>query len=146
MTKLTTLDLSPFYRQAVGFDRLFDRIVNNIEHASSTNYPPYNIIETGENTWEVQVAVAGFGQGDINVQVKDGDLIITGEKENHDLPEGQVYRHQGISARKFIRTFSLGEYMEVKNAVVKDGILSVSCEREIPEAAKPKTIAITYTN
>lgn len=145
MTKLTTLDLSPFYRQAVGFDRLFDRIVNNIEHSSSTNYPPYNIVETSENTWEVQVAVAGFTQGDINVQIKDGDLIITGEKTT-DLPEGHIYRHQGISARKFIRTFSLGEYMEVKSAVVKDGILSISCEREIPEAAKPKSIAITYAN
>lgn len=145
MTKLTTLDLSPFYRQAVGFDRLFDRIVNNIEHASSTNYPPYNIIETSENTWEVQVAVAGFGEGDVDVQVKDGDLIITGEKTS-DLPEGHVYRHQGISARKFIRTFSLGEYMEVREATVKDGILTVKCVREVPEAAKPKSIAITYVN
>lgn len=145
MTKLTTLDLSPFYRQAVGFDRLFDRIVNNIEHASTTNYPPYNIIETSENTWEVQVAVAGFSQGDIDVQVKDGDLIITGDK-SHELPEGHVYRHQGISARKFIRTFSLGEYMEVRSATVKDGILSVCCERELPEAAKPKSIAITYVS
>lgn len=145
MTKLTTLDLSPFYRQAVGFDRLFDRIVNNIEHASGNNYPPYNIVETGENSWEVQIAVAGFSQGDINVQLKDGDLIITGDKLT-ELPEGHVYRHQGISARKFIRTFSLGEYMEVKGAVVKDGILTVTCQREIPEAAKPKSIAITYVN
>lgn len=145
MTKLTTLDLSPFYRQAVGFDRLFDRIVNNIEHASTSNYPPYNIIETGENSWSVEVAVAGFGEGDINVQVKDGDLIITGEK-NSELPEGHIYRHQGISARKFMRTFSLGEHMEVRGATVKDGVLTITCVREIPEAAKPKSIAITYTN
>ena len=145
MTKITTLDLSPFYRQAVGFDRLFDRIINNIEHSSGTNYPPYNIIETGENSWDVQVAVAGFSEGDIDVQVKDGELVITGDKD-HDLPDGHVYRHQGISARKFIRTFNLGEYMEVKAAMVKDGILTVTCEREIPEAAKPKTIAITYAS
>ena len=145
MTKLTTLDLSPFYRQAVGFDRLFDRIVNNMEHAVEKNYPPYNIIETGENSWEVQVAVAGFGQGNIDVQVKDGELIITGDKAS-ELPEGHIYRHQGISSRRFIRTFTLGEYMEVKSATVKDGILSVTCVREIPDAVKPKSIAITYAN
>lgn len=145
MTKITSFDLTPFYRNAIGVDRLFDRIVNQIDHAA-TNYPPYNIVETGENTYQVQVAVAGFGQGDIDVSVKDGELIIVGDKKNHDLPEGHIYRHQGISARKFIRTFSLADYVEVKSAVIKDGILTVTLEREIPEAAKPKSIAITYEN
>lgn len=145
MTKLTTLDLSPLYRQAVGFDRLFDRIVNNLEHTNATNYPPYNIIETSENSWEVQIAVAGFGEGSIDVQIKDGELIVTGDKST-ELPQGHVYRHQGISSRKFIRTFTLGEYMEVKSASVKDGILSVACVRELPDAVKPKSIAITYAN
>jgi molecular chaperone IbpA len=145
MTKITSFDLTPFYRNAIGVDRLFDRIVNQIDHAA-TNYPPYNIVETGENTYQVQVAVAGFGQGDIDVSVKDGELIITGEKKTHDLPEGHIYRHQGISARKFIRTFSLADYVEVKSAVIRDGILTVALEREIPDAAKPKSIAITYEN
>jgi molecular chaperone IbpA len=145
MTKITSFDLTPFYRNAIGVDRLFDRIVNQIDHAA-TNYPPYNIVETGENTYQVQVAVAGFGQGDIDVSVKDGELIIVGEKKNHDLPEGHIYRHQGISARKFVRTFSLADYVEVKSAVIRDGILTVALEREIPEAAKPKSIAITYEN
>ena len=145
MTKITSFDLTPFYRNAIGVDRLFDRIVNQIDH-TATNYPPYNIVETGENTYQVQVAVAGFGQGDIDVSVKNGELIIVGEKKNHDLPEGHIYRHQGISARKFVRTFSLADYVEVKSAVIRDGILTVALEREIPEAAKPKSIAITYEN
>jgi len=145
MTKITAFDLSPFYRNAIGVDRLFDRIVNQIDHAASTNYPPYNIVETGENTYEVQVAVAGFSQGDIEIVVKDGELVITGEK-SETLPEGHIVRHHGISARKFIRTFSLGDYVEVKSAVAKDGILTVKLERIVPDSAKPKTIAITYEN
>lgn len=145
MTKITSFDLTPFYRNAIGVDRLFDRIVNQIDHAA-TNYPPYNIVETGENTYQVQIAVAGFGQGDIDVSVKDGELIVVGERQSKDLPEGHIYRHQGISAKKFIRTFSLADYVEVKSAVIRDGILTVNLEREIPEAAKPKSIAITYEN
>lgn len=145
MTKITSFDLTPFYRNTVGIDRLFDRIVNQIDHATSTNYPPYNIVETGENLYEIQVAVAGFSQGEVDINVQDGELIITGEK-TETIPEGHVYRHQGISARKFVRTFSLADHVEVKEAVSKDGILTVKLERIVPESAKPKTIAITYTN
>jgi len=144
MTKITSFDITPFYRNAIGVDRLFDRIVNQIDHAA-TNYPPYNIVETGENTYEVQVAVAGFNQGDLEITVKDGEIIITGEK-TETTPEGYIFRHQGISARKFIRTFSLGDHVEVKDAVAKDGILSVKLERVIPDSAKPKTIAINYAS
>jgi len=146
MTKITSFDLTPFYRNAIGVDRLFDRIVNQIDHASRDNYPPYNILETGENTYQVQVAVAGFSQGDIEVNVRDGDLVITGERSETMLPEGQVLRHQGISARRFMRVFNLAEYVEVKSAEVRDGILTVNLEREIPDSAKPKSIAITYSN
>ena len=146
MTKITSFDLTPFYRNTVGIDRLFDRITQQIDHAAGTNYPPYNIVETGENLYEIQVAVAGFTQGEISINVKDGELIITGEKTESELPEGYIYRHQGISARKFIRTFSLGDYVEVQSATSKDGILTVRLERIIPESAKPKTIAISYEN
>jgi len=146
MTKLTALDLTPFYRSAIGVDRLFDRIVGQLDASATTNnnYPPYNILKTGENTYEVQVAVAGFKQGEVNVEVKEGTLIVTGEKIEVELPEGYSYEHQGISSRRFIRTFSLADYVEVKNAVSKDGILTVSLERHIPEALLPKSIAITY--
>ena len=147
MTKITSFDLTPFYRNTIGVDRLFDRIMDQFDHAAqSQNYPPYNILKTGENTFEVQVAVAGFSQGEIEVSVKDGDLIITGEKVNTELPEGHEYTHQGISARRFVRTFSLADYVEVESAIARDGILTVKLERHIPEAMKPKTIAITYAN
>jgi len=146
MTRLTTLDLSPFYRNSIGVDRLFDRLISQIDHGGTTNYPPYNILKTGENTFEVQVAVAGFSQGEIEVNVKDGDLIITGEKLNAELPEGHEYTHQGISARRFVRSFSLADYVEVESAIARDGILTVKLERRVPEAMKPKTIAITYAN
>ena len=145
MTKITTLDLNPFYRNSIGIDRLFDRLMGQIDTAASTtNYPPYNIVKTGENTYEIQVAVAGFTQGEVTVNVNDGQLVITGEKEKTDLPEGHAYEYQGISARRFIRTFTLADYVEVTDATSKDGILTVSLERQIPEAMKPKTIAITY--
>ena len=145
MTKITSFDLTPFYRNAIGVDRLFDRITQQIDHAAGNNYPPYNIVETGENLYEIQVAVAGFTQGEVSINVKDGELIITGEK-TEAVPEGHIYRHQGISARKFIRTFSLADHVEVRSATSKDGILTVRLERIIPESAKPKTIAITYEN
>ena len=146
MTRLTTLDLSPFYRNSIGVDKLFDRMIHQIDTAaaSTTNYPPYNIVKTGENTYEIQVAVAGFTQGEVTVNVNEGQLVITGEKGDTDLPEGHVYEHQGISARRFIRTFTLADYVEVTDAASKDGILTVVLERQIPEAMKPKTIAITY--
>lgn len=146
MTRLTSLDLSPFYRNSIGVDSLFDRLINQIDTAASTNYPPYNIVKTGENTFEVQVAVAGFSQGEIEINVKDGNLIITGEKLAEAQTEVHEYLHQGISARRFVRTFSLADYVEVESAVARDGILTVKLERHIPEAMKPKTIAITYTN
>jgi molecular chaperone IbpA len=126
MTRLTSLDLSPFYRNSVGVDSLFDRLINQIDTAATTNYPPYNIVKTGEHTFEVQVAVAGFSQGEIEVGVKDGNLIITGEKLNTELPEGHEYTHQGISARRFVRTFSLADYVEVESAIARDGIIKMT--------------------
>jgi molecular chaperone IbpA len=143
-TRLTTLDLNPFYRNSVGIDRLFDRLMHQVDTASSTNYPPYNILKTGDNTYKIEVAVAGFTQGEVTVSVNEGNLIITGEKSETELPEGISYEYQGISARKFIRTFTLADYVEVTDATSKDGILTVTLERQIPEAMKPKTIAITY--
>ena len=143
MTKITALDLTPFYRASIGVDRLFDRIVNQIDTTTTTNYPPYNIVKTGDNTFEIQVAVAGFTQGELEVNFHDGQLIVTGEKKTIPNPD-HVYHHQGISARKFMRTWPLVDYMEVIDAVAKDGILTVSLEQRSPEAMKPKAIAITY--
>ena len=144
MTRLTTMDLNPFYRNSVGIDRLFDRLMHQVDTASSTNYPPYNILKTGDNSYKIEIAVAGFTQGEVIVSVNEGNLIITGEKDNTDLPEGHTYEHQGISARRFLRTFTLADYVEVTDATSRDGILTITLERQVPEAMKPKTIAISY--
>ena len=145
MTRLTTMDLSPFYRNSIGVDKLFDRLMGQVDAGITTqNYPPYNIIKTGDNTYEIQVAVAGFTQGEITVNVNEGNLIITGEKISTELPEGHVYEHQGISARRFLRTFTLADYVEVIHASSKNGILTVTLERQVPDAMKPKIVAISY--
>jgi len=145
MTRLTSLDLGPFYRNSIGIDRLFDRITNQIDTANgNANYPPYNILKTGENTYEIQVAVAGFTKGEVEVAVNEGQLTITGEKVEAELPVGHKYEHHGISARRFIRSFTLDNYVEVISADSQDGILTVKLERKLPEAMKPKTIAIQY--
>jgi molecular chaperone IbpA len=144
MTKLTTLDLSPLYRNSIGIDNWIARVLDQIDHTSQTNYPPYNIIKHDENTFEVQVAVAGFGQGDVEVNVNDGNLVISGEKQPEAQIVGTEYLYQGISARRFVRTFSLADYVEVVDATSRDGILTVRLERKLPEAMKPKAIAISY--
>jgi molecular chaperone IbpA len=146
MTKFTSLDLTPFYRNSIGVDRLFDRLIDQMDHASGTNYPPYNIIKTGENSFEVQIAVAGFGEGEIDITVNDGNLVVTGNKDSEVETDTTAYLYRGISARRFVRSFSLADYVEVVNAVSRNGILSITLERKIPEELKPKTIAITYSN
>ena len=144
MTKISTFDLTPFYRSTVGIDSLFDRITRNIDMAANAgNYPPYNIVKTGDETYEIQIAAAGFRQDEIEVEVKDGQLVVQGGQGNQARPEVE-YLHHGISNRSFIRTFQLSDYVEVKEAAMKDGILTVRLERQIPEAMKPKKIAISY--
>ena len=145
MTKLTTLDLTPFYRNSIGIDRLFDRIVSQIDSAASTNYPPYDIVRTGDETYEIRVAVAGFTQAEIDVEFNNGQLIVKGEKNAETTPQIEVeYLHHGISGRSFARTFSVAEYVEVRDAVLADGILTVKLERLVPESQRPKKIAVSY--
>ena len=146
MTKITSLDLSPFYRNSIGMDRLFDRIVTQFDAAQATNYPPYNIVKTGEDTYQIEVAVAGFSEGDIDVQFHNGSLEIRGEQQRVEEDGGKNYLHHGISARKFTRSFQLADYVEVRSAQVRNGILTVDLERVVPETMKPKSIAITYAN
>jgi molecular chaperone IbpA len=145
MTRITAMDLTPFYRNTLGMDRVFEKIIQQIDSASTQNYPPYNILKTGDETVEVQVAVAGFSSGEIDVKVQEDTLVITGEKYATDATgTHHEYIHQGISSRRFIRAFPMAENVEVLAAVVKDGILTVKLERIVPESKKPKSIAITY--
>lgn len=145
MTRLTTADLTPLYRNAIGVDRILNRVMNTFEQQSSTTgYPPYNIIKCDDNHYAVEVAVAGFTQGEIEVRVENNTLIVTGEKIPTDDGTHTDYIHQGISARKFIRTFSLAEYVEVIDATVENGILSVRLEQIVPDSLKPRNITVTY--
>jgi molecular chaperone IbpA len=143
MTKITSFDLTPFYRNTVGIDRLFDRITAQID-AAAGNYPPYDIVRLAEDLYEIRVAAAGFSQGEIDVEFHEGRLTIRGaHKDDNDDTQVQ-YLHHGISARTFVRHFTLADYVEVKGAIMKDGILTVQLERVVPESQKPKSIAITY--
>ena len=140
MTRITTLDLPQLYRNSIGLDSIFDSLLGTMEHNQS-NYPPYNIVKSDDDNYTIELAIAGFGQGDIDIQVKEGELIIKGEKSED---EESQYLHHGIGTRKFTRTFNLSEYVEVKSADVENGILKIALERNIPEAMKPKSIAINY--
>ena len=144
MTRLTSLDLTPFYRSAVGFDQLFDRITSNIDTATTNgslaNYPPYDILRTGEETYRIRLAVAGFQMADIKIELTEGVLAVSGSSASDEDAE---YLHKGISNRSFTRTFNLADYVEVKGATLKDGILKIDLERYVPEVMKPKIIEIT---
>ena len=146
MTRITSLDLTPFYRNSVGFNQLFDRITNNIDVATHQNYPPYNIIRTGEELYVIEIAAAGFVKADMKIEYENGILTVTGNQpklvDGEDEANGIEYLHKGISGRNFERTFNLAEHVEVKGATVTDGILRINLERVVPEALKPKTIQI----
>ena len=143
MTKITSFDLTPFYRNTVGIDRLFDRITSQIDAAASGNYPPYDIVKTADDKYEIRIAAAGFRQGEIDVEFHEGRLTIKGQQQTEERSEVE-YLHHGISNRHFVRTFTLADYVEVKGAVMKDGVLTVQLERLVPDTMKPKNIAITY--
>jgi molecular chaperone IbpA len=138
MTKLTALDLHPLYRNAIGVDRLFDRLINNIE-SPQNNYPPYNIVQVNEDEYFIELAVAGLDENDIEITQDQNTLVITGAIE---VSEDFNYLHKGIAGRNFRREFTLADHVEVVNADLKKGILLINLKRELPEAMKPKTIAI----
>ena len=135
------IDYSPFFRSTVGFDRL----IGLLESASEQGYPPYNIERSDENNYRVSLAVAGFAEKDLLVDVKDRVLSITGkrEAETTDKPNGLLY--QGIAGRSFERNFQLAEHVEVKAARLENGLLHVDLERIVPEEKKPRRIQINAT-
>jgi molecular chaperone IbpA len=148
MTKtlhLRSFDIPAFHKFGIGFENLFDDLQRVTQTQSSSNYPPHNLIKTGENTFTIEVAVAGFAEGEIDISLDKRLLTITGAKKT-EKDSDHEYLHRGISSRDFKQTFPLVEHWEVKGATIRDGILTVLLEREIPESAKPKAIAITYTS
>jgi len=131
------IDYSPFFRSTVGFDRL----IGLLESASEQGYPPYNIERSDENNYRVSLAVAGFAEKDLSVDVKDRVLTITGKREEAEKPN-TAFLHQGIAGRAFERHFQLAEHVEVKAARLENGLLHVDLERVVPEEKKPRRIAI----
>lgn len=148
MTKTLTLrsfDIPQIHKFGIGFDSLFDDLQRVMQAQSGSNYPPHNVIKTGEDTVTIEVAVAGFAEGEIDISLDKRVLTITGARQTED-DAGHEYLHRGISSRDFRHTFTLADHVEVKSATIRNGILSVYLEREVPEEAKPKAIAITYQN
>lgn len=138
-------DFAPLYRSAIGFDRIANLLdsVSRAEQGQSS-YPPYNIELTGEDEYRISMAVAGFNNEELNIEVKQNTLTVTGKKlaENRD----RQFLHQGIAARNFERRFQLADYVRVENASLENGLLHVELRKEIPEAMKPRTIAIQSQN
>ena len=138
-------DLSPLYRSTVGFDRMFSLLDQATGAEGAATYPPYNIERTGENAYRITVAVAGFGEGDLSIEVKESALLIRGLKEQR-VQDAAAQRtqilHQGIAARAFERRFQMADHVEVTGASLENGLLHVDLIRQIPEAQKPRRIPI----
>ena len=136
----TNIDLTPFRRATVGFDRLFDMLENGPALAGGENYPPFDLEQDGEDHYRITLAVAGFSPDEIDVTAQRNLLIVSGRKVEQE--NGRHYVHRGIAARSFERRFVLGDYVQVKGADMKDGLLSIELARELPEEMKPKKIEI----
>jgi molecular chaperone IbpA len=153
MTKTLTLrsfDIPALTKFGIGFDNMFDELMRVSAQQSSTNYPPYDIVQVNEDEYMISVAVAGFGHDNLSVTKDKKFLIIEGKHSRENLDNAYEesttkYLHKGISERSFRREFQLADHVEISNAHLELGILSVHLKREVPEDAKPKTIAITYT-
>jgi len=140
---MRTFDLSPLFRSTVGFDYLADMLDSMPQYDNGVAYPPYNIERTSENHYRISLAVAGFGEKDLTVEVKEGVLSVMGKRdtEKEGTPQ-KHYLHQGIAGRTFERRFQLAENVEVKGAQLENGLLHVDLERIVPEEKKPRRVVI----
>lgn len=131
------IDFAPLYRSTVGFDRLAKLLDSGLD---ADGYPPYNIERLGENEYRITMAVAGFDKDELNIEVKEQSVVVSGLKKPDDSE--RVFLHRGIAARSFERRFQLADYVEVNGAEFKDGLLHIELKRNLPERMKPRTIAI----
>ena len=134
------LDLTPYRRSTVGFDRLFDMIETNARGATSDNYPPFNLERIAQDRYRITLAIAGFSRDEIAITAQQNLLLVSGKKDEK-APEGQLL-HVGIANRSFERRFELADFVLVEDARLNDGLLVIDLVREVPEAMKPKSIAI----
>lgn len=138
---MRTFDFAPMHRSSIGFDQiadLMDRVLTN--EVSQPTYPPYNIEKTAADTYRISIAVAGFSETDLSVEVKEGSLIIAAKKVDDDT--AKTYLHRGIATRAFERRFHLADHVRVSGASHADGMLHINLQREVPEALKPRRIEI----
>lgn len=138
-----TLELTHVLRYAVGFERVFADLGRTAGTLTANNYPPYNIIKLSDTLYAIEVAVAGFSESELNAEVVANELVISGQSDAKDISKIE-YLHHGIAARNFVRRFALADNVEVRSAIVKNGILTVNLEHIIQESAIPKRIAITF--
>ncbi len=138
---MTTIDLSPLYRSSIGFDRMGSLLDNALRSQKATvGFPPYDIEATGDDRYAITLAVAGFEESELEIQVEKGELRVRSKKA--DDSEERSYLYRGIANRSFERKFSLADHIEVSGADLKNGLLTISLVKEVPEAMKPKSIAI----
>lgn len=137
---MRNIDFTPFYRSSIGFDRLAN-VLDSLSRADQgPSYPPYNIELTGEDQYRISMAVAGFVESEITINVDNNKLVVLGQKVSDD--KQKQFLHQGIAERNFERRFQLADHVRVKNATMENGLLHIELVRELPEAMKPRTIAI----
>ena len=144
MTTFVTLDLPTLHRRFIGFDDIFQELERTFQTAGKQdNYPPHNVIKTGENQFQLELAVAGFNEDELDVSLQNRVLRIEG-KRVRDEDAHHEYLHRGIASRDFERTFPLNDNVEVRSVTVKNGIMTVNLEMVVPESEKAKKIAITF--
>jgi len=139
---MRTLDFTPLYRTIVGFDRLADMMDTASKLESGGGYPPYNIEQTSENEFHIELAIAGFSEDDLDIKVQENVLTVIGQRTQSDESGDRTFLHRGIAERSFERRFHLADHVQVRDAKLKDGLLKIVLEREIPEAKKPRQIAV----
>ena len=138
---MRTFDFAPLYRSTVGFDQIanmMDRVLSN--DGAAPSYPPYNIEKLDDDSYRISIAVAGFSDADLSVEMRDKSLIVSARKADED--EGKTYLHRGIATRAFERRFALADHVQVTGANHVDGMLHIGLERQVPEALKPRQIEI----
>ena len=138
---MRTYDFTPLYRSAVGFDRLANLLESAARTSEAGGWPPYNIETTGENAYRIEIAVAGFKPDELNIEVKENLLTVTGRRAAND-GEDRTFLHRGLAERDFERRFQLADYVVVTEAGLNNGLLTIELKRELPEALKPRRIEI----
>lgn len=136
----TQLDFTPLFRSSVGFDRMFDMINSATRAATQDNWPPYDIVNVGEDRYRIDMAVAGFAEDDLTVTQERNLLVVTGRKDGGE--DDGAYLHRGIAGRAFEHRFALADHVTVEGASLRDGMLTIELRREIPEELKPRRIEI----